>query len=98
MAYPADLLGKAIQLTFTRKPIVRVPGSLLLGQHSSDIVVPVYDYKPGRLGVGAAPAVPPKFTNTNTSPTIRKLYVVQAVKTMHLQPWSAIKALRTFAD
>lgn len=66
MPYPADLLGKAIKLEFTRKTIARTPGSPVLGQWSHDLSVPVFNFIPGRPGAGGAPPIPGRLVNTNT--------------------------------
>jgi len=87
MAYPNDLLGKAIQVMFTRKAVPHPNPELVLGQHAHDLTVTVYNYTPGRPGVGGAPPIPPKFTTTGLPPwQISFLeYVPGEVTTVRLQ-------------
>lgn len=87
MAYPNDLLGKAIQVMFTRKAVPAANPNLVLSQHAHDLAVTVYDYTPARPGVGGAPPIPPKFTTMNLLPwQISFLeYVPGEVTTVRLQ-------------
>ena len=64
MAYPEDLVGKAIQF---EAPMGGAPRNMSLTlERAVDVSVPVYNFTPGRPGVGGAPPIPAKFINTNT--------------------------------
>jgi hypothetical protein len=63
MAYPEDLVGKAIRFESPRGATPR--GMTLTMERATDVSVPVFTYTAPRPGVGGAPPIPAKFTNLN---------------------------------
>jgi hypothetical protein len=86
MAYPADLVGKAIQMRIPKNPLTAVNPNLILTGHAPDLTVGVFSYTPGRPGAGGAPPVPPRFVNLNAPWNISFLeYHPGEVTTVRLQ-------------
>ncbi len=86
VAYPQDLVGKAVQLSVPRTPFVGPNPNPILTGHAPDLSVAVFDYVASRPGIGGAPTVPPRFTNRNARWDISFLeYLPGEVTTVRLQ-------------
>lgn len=75
MPYPADLVGKIVDINFETdlRPSVLKGGTPLHGL-SAQMDVPVFDYHPPRPGVGGAPPIPERFADTGVPWNIEFLW------------------------
>lgn len=75
MPYPADLVGKVVDINFeTDLRPSELKGIKPLHGLSAQMDVPVFDYHPPRAGVGGAPPIPQRFADTGAPWNIEFLW------------------------